>query len=316
MNAGLPGPVACVCGPTASGKSAVADLVASSMGCPVVSVDAMQVYRSMDIGTAKTPPAERRAELLMVDVAGFEEPYSAALFQRDARRCVDLSLETAGCAVLCGGTGLYLDAVIDEMDFPSGDATSGPRARYEAVAREQGPAALWALLRDRDPESAATVHPNNVRRVVRALELADQGESYAERTRHLRRRDPHYAARIWALVPEREALYARIDRRVDEMFAAGLVDEVRALDEAGIRRSATASQAIGYKEVLAALDGHCTLDEAREQVKRSTRRYAKRQLSWIRRDGRAAVIPMGEATVEQAATLVTDDLRRSLETGR
>ena len=316
MSERLPGPVACVCGPTASGKSAVADLVAASLGCPVVSVDAMQVYRSMDIGTAKTPPSKRGAELLMVDVADFDKPYSVALFQRDARACVDGSLARHGCAVLCGGTGLYLDAVIDEMDFPAGDTASASRARYEALAGEQGPQALWELLRRRDPKSAEAVHPHNVRRVVRALELADQGASYAERTRHLKRRDPHYDAAIWALVPEREALYARIDARVDEMFSQGLVDEVAALADAGIRDSATASQAIGYKEVLAALDGLCTLDEARESIKRSTRRYAKRQLSWIRRDGRATVVPMGETSPEQAAALIADQIRRSQATGR
>ncbi|MEY8436486.1 tRNA (adenosine(37)-N6)-dimethylallyltransferase MiaA [Atopobiaceae bacterium 24-176] len=316
MSERLPGPVACVCGPTASGKSAVADLVASSVGCPVVSVDAMQVYRSMDIGTAKTPASERAAELLMVDVAGFDEPYSVALFQRDARACVDRSLARHGCAVLCGGTGLYLDAVIDDMDFPAGDAASKSRARYEALANEQGPQALWDLLRQRDPKSAEAVHPHNVRRVVRALELADQGASYAERTRHLRRRKPRYDALIWALVPERDALYARIDARVDEMFSAGLVDEVKALADAGIRKSPTASQAIGYKEVLAALDGQCTLDEAKEAVKRSTRRYAKRQLSWIKRDGRATVIPMGETSPEQAAWIIEGQLRRSREARR
>lgn len=294
-------PVACVVGPTASGKSEVADLVAAGLRGEVVSVDSMQVYRGMSIGTAKADPASLRAPLHMIDVADVGEPYSVARFQREARACVDDVLGRGHVPVLCGGTGLYLDAVIDDMVFPEGEVEPSRRATYEAIARERGAEALHALLAERDPASARMIHPNNVRRVVRALELCDDGSSYEVRNRGLKRRQAHYEAHIWALVIEREVLYERIDRRVDEMFAAGLVDEVRALEGMGLRDSATASQAIGYREVLRHLDGDCDLAEAVRIVKRNTRHYAKRQLSWIRRDGRAHEVDVTGRSAEEAA---------------
>ena len=214
-----PGPVVCVVGPTASGKSALAELVAERLGGPVVSVDAMQVYRGMDVGTAKTPPRERRVPLLMVDVADPVEDYSVRLFQRDARACVDGLLAEGIVPVLAGGTGLYLNAVIDEMSFPAGERGGSSRGAYEALARERGPHALHALLSERDPASAGLIHPNTVRRVVRALELLDEGVSYAAHHEGLHERAAHYDARIWGLTMARERLYARIDARVDSMVA-------------------------------------------------------------------------------------------------
>lgn len=309
-------PVACIVGPTASGKSGLSELVALALGCPVVSVDSMQVYRGMDIATAKTPPAERRVPLWMVDVADPWEDYSAQRFQADARACVDRSLAEFGAAVLCGGTGLYLDAVIDEMDFPSGDKGGERRASYERMAEEQGADALWELLSERDPESAAGIHRNNVRRVVRALEMLDEGVSYAEQRSGLGRHVPHYDALIFALEMDRERLYARIDERVDLMFEQGLEQEMRGLAEAAeaatgrpLDRSRTSWQAIGAKELLAAFAGECTVEEARELMKRRSRRYAKRQLSWLRRDGRARVLDMDALTAEEACEIVVSAVR-------
>ena len=300
--------VACVVGPTASGKSAVSELVAVALGSAVVSVDAMQVYRGMDVGTAKTPPADRRAPLLMVDVADPLESYSVQLFQRDARRCVDALLAEGRVPVLAGGTGLYLNAVVDEMEFPAGERDDDRRRSYEAVALERGPRALHAMLSERDPESAALIHPNNVRRVARALEMLDDGVSYARHHEGLHARRPHYDARIWGLTMSRERLYARIDARVDEMVAAGLVDEVRSLAAHGLTADSTAGQAIGYKEVLEALSGACALDEAIEQVKLRSRRYAKRQLSWFRHDGRVRWLDLDELDAAGAARLIVDEL--------
>lgn len=298
------GRVVCVVGPTASGKSLVADLVAERLGSSVVSVDAMQVYRGMDVGTAKTSVAERRAPLLMVDVADPLENYSAQRFQAAARACVDELLEAGTVPVLCGGTGLYLDAVIDEMDFPSGEVGGEGRRAYERLLAERGADALHALLAERDPESAALIHPHNSRRVVRALELLDEGESYARKHEGLRAHVPHYDATIWGLTMARERLYERIDARVDEMVAAGLVDEVRGLAEAGLTTDVTAGQAIGYKEVLGALSGACTLEEAVETIKARSRRYAKRQLSWLRRDGRVRWLDLDAMGPEEAAEAV------------
>lgn len=303
-------PVVCVVGPTASGKSALAELVATRLGSSVVSVDAMQVYRGMDVGTAKTPVAERRRPLLMVDVVEPDEDYSVQRFQTDARACVDALLAEGLTPVLCGGTGLYLNAVIDEMAFPAGEKDGGVRERYERIAAEQGAEALHALLAERDPESAALIHPNNVRRVVRALEMSDEGVSYARHHEGLHERAAHYPARIWGLSWPREDLYARIDARVDQMVEAGLVEEVRALAGRGLTTDVTAGQAIGYKEMLDALSGRIGLGEAVELVKRRTRRYAKRQLSWFRHDGRVRWLEMGEVSLEEACERIVSDLER------
>ena len=298
------GPVVCIVGPTASGKSSLAERLAVTLGSAVVSVDAMQVYRGMDIGTAKTPVDERACELMMVDVCDVGDDYSVRLFQRDARACVDALLASERTPVLCGGTGLYLDAVIDEMDFPAGQTGSEARERYEAIARDEGALALHELLRGRDPRSAELIHPNNVRRVVRALEMLDEGVSYAAKHEGLRARRPHYDALLFGITMDRERLYQRIDARVDAMVEAGLVDEVRALAEGGLAETLTAMQAIGYKEVVAYLDGALTLDEAIDEVKRRSRRYAKRQLSWLRRDGRVRWLDYDRLDEDEAARIV------------
>ena len=298
------GPVVCIVGPTASGKSSLAERLAVTLGSAVVSVDAMQVYRGMDIGTAKTPVDERACELMMVDVCDVGDDYSVRLFQRDARACVDALLAEGRTPVLCGGTGLYLDAVIDEMDFPAGQTGSEARERYEAIARDEGALALHELLRGRDPKSAELIHPNNVRRVVRALEMLDEGVSYAAKHEGLRVRRPHYDALLFGITMDRERLYQRIDARVDAMVEAGLVDEVRALAEGGLAETLTAMQAIGYKEVVAYLDGALTLDEAIDEVKRRSRRYAKRQLSWLRRDGRVRWLDYDRLDEDEAARIV------------
>ena len=266
------GPVVCICGPTASGKSALADAVALEIGSDVISVDAMQVYRGMDIGTAKTPESERIVPLRMVDVAEPSEDYSVALFQHDARALVD-----------------------------------------ERLAADKGVEALWELLRTRDPDSAEEIHPNNVRRVVRALELLDEGTSYAAEHKGLKTRKPHYRALMWAIKRDRARLYERIDQRVDLMVDTGLVEEVQGLRERGLLASHTASQAIGYKEIVEALDGQTTLEEAVELIKRRSRRYAKRQLSWLRRDGRVRWLDIEALGLDGARDMVVGELRTQAE---
>ena len=305
-----PGPVVCVVGPTASGKSALAEEVAARLESSVVSVDAMQVYRGMDVGTAKTPPAERCVPLLMVDVVDPTEDYSVRLFQRDARSVVDGLLSAGRVPVLCGGTGLYLNAVIDDMEFPAGEKGCASRERYERLAAERGASALHALLAERDPESAALIHPNNVRRVVRALEMLDEGVSYARHHEGLHERAARYDARLWGLTMSRERLYRRIDERVDAMVDQGLLEEVRELASRGLTAELSAGQAIGYKELLAALAGETSLEEAVELVKRRTRRYAKRQLSWFRHDGRVRWIDLDETSLDQAASRIVEDAGR------
>lgn len=301
-------PVIAVVGPTASGKSAVADLVAEALGSEVVSADAMQVYRGMDIGTAKTPVSERRVPLLLVDVADPTEPYSAALYQRDSRRAIDRLRAEGRVPVLCGGTGLYVRAALDEMEFPRGEVDGAARQRYQDLAGKLGPEGVHALLAERDPESAALIHPHNVRRVVRALEMLDEGVSYARQSAGFSEPGEHYPSLQFALTMDRARLYARIDARVDAMMRAGLLDEVRGLMDAGAADALTSRQAIGYKELIDALEGRCTIGEAVDLIKLRSRRYAKRQLSWFRRDPRITWLDMDVLDADGAARLIVDAL--------
>ena len=297
----MSGRLICIVGPTASGKSELAEAVAERLGGEVVSIDAMQVYRGMDIGTAKTPPEQRRVKLHMVDVADVGEDYSVQRFQADARACIDGLAAHGTAPVLCGGTGLYLNAVIDEMVFPAGSRGTETRAAYEELANEIGPDALHARLAELDPDSAELIHPNNVRRVVRALELLDEGKSYATHHAGLHERAVHYPSAIYGLSWPREMLYARIEARVDSMLELGLIAEVEGLMARGLERDTTAGQAIGYKECMDYLEGVCTLEEAVATIKQRTRRYAKRQLSWFGHDGRVSWIDMESRTLESAA---------------
>ena len=245
----------------------------------------------------------------MVDVADIDEDYSVKLYQQDARACVDGLLDQGKAPVLCGGTGLYLNAVIDEMDFPTGEVVTSAARPTSASPPRRAPGPSCRSCANATPAVAELIHPNNVRRCVRALEMLDEGVSYAENNEGLRRHEAHYAARIWAISMPRELLYRRIDERVDRMFEDGLVDEVRRLSGRGLDCSHTAGQAIGYKEVLSALAGECSLDEARDLVKRRTRHYAKRQLSWLRRDGRARWVDVQEMGMERACDLIVSDAR-------
>jgi tRNA dimethylallyltransferase len=298
--------VLCIVGPTASGKSALADELACRLATSVISVDAMQVYRGMDIGTAKTPVSERRRPLLMVDVADIGDAYSAQLFQEEVRSCIDSLCSEGKLPILCGGTGLYLDATIDDMVFPKGDTSSETRKRYEKMAEDEGNEAIYALLESRDPASAELIHPNNVRRVIRALELLDEGKSYAVQHAGLHERAPWYNASIWGIAMDRERLYRRISVRVDQMLQDGLVDEVEGLVAAGFRDTLTAMQAIGYKEIVDYLEGSCTLPEATEEIKKRTRRYAKRQLSWFKRDGRVKWLDLDQMDTKGAADMIME----------
>lgn len=288
-----------VVGPTASGKTRLADALASHYGGEVVTADSMQVYRGMDIGTAKPAPAERSVNHHCLDIVEPGEPFSAALYQRIARSVIDRLIDEGSVPVVAGGTGLYVRAALDEMAFPSGDSTSVTRTRIEALAREIGPVALHERLRTLDPRSASLIHPNNVRRTIRALEMAEAGVSYADQAEGFSTRREHYSTAFLGLTMRRDALYARIDRRVEDMLSAGLLDEVRALLDRGFRDALTAAQAIGYKEFVGVLEGTLRLEDAVAAVKQATRRYAKRQLTWFRSDPRVRWIDVTDMSSRQ-----------------
>lgn len=299
-------PVVAITGPTATGKSAVADALAARLGTEVISADAMQVYRGMDIGTAKTPVSERRVPLRLVDIVDPCEPYSAALYQRDARREIDRMRAEGRIPVLCGGTGLYIRAALDDMRFPKGDVADERRSSYQKLADKLGADGLHRLLAERDPESAAVIHPHNVKRVVRALEMCDEGVSYAAQKEGFSEPRAVYPTHLFALTRDRSVLYARIDARVDEMMTQGLVDEVQRLIEEGARDALTSRQAIGYKEIIQAFDGELDMAEAVELIKKRSRRYAKRQLAWCRRDARMMWLGMDSLGIDGAVDAICE----------
>lgn len=298
-----------IVGPTAVGKSDVADRLAARLSSEVLSCDAMQIYRGMDIGTAKMAPDECTAPLRLVDIVEPGVVYSAALYQADARAHVERLLGSGRLPVFCGGTGLYLKAALDEMDFPSGELEDDRRAGYQDLAERIGEEALHALLAERDPESAAVIHPHNVRRVIRALEMHDDGISYAQQKSQFSVPREHYHALWFGLTRNREVLYKRINLRVDLMFEQGLVDEVRGLMDQGLGDALTSMQAIGYKEIIDALNGVISMDEARELIKTRSRRYAKRQLSWFKRDDRIVWFDMDEFMIDE----VVEDILHCIE---
>lgn len=298
-------PVICVVGPTASGKTALAQSLAEVFDGEVVSADSMQVYRGMDIGTGKLPLAQRRVVHHGFDLVDPGEPYSAALFQEYARTMFSAIDDRGKRTVLAGGTGFYVRAAIDAYDFPAGEQTDNPvREHYNALAASEGPLAVWNILEQKDPASAGIIPPADIKRVVRALELLDTGTTYAEQKSRLSSLAQAVPARFIGLAVDPTLLNERINARVDAMIEEGLVEEVKCLLRAGFRDGITAPQAIGYKEIVAALEGAITLPEAVEAIKLATRRYAKRQRTWFRKDERISWIcadsPDIDALTEQA----------------
>lgn len=278
--------IVCVVGPTASGKTGLAVELALELDGEVLSCDSMQIYRGMSIGAAAPTAAETRG--VPHHMLGFADPaedYSVSRFVQTAEPVLQDILRRGKTAVLCGGTGLYIDSLMAGRSFAPAPS-AGRRETLERMADEEGIEAVLAWLATFDPESAARLHPGNRRRILRAAEIyLETGETITEHDRRTRSQPPRYRG-VWLGLDfvEREDLYRRIDRRVDRMLADGLVEEVRALLASGVPRSATCLQAIGYKELIAFLDGEETLEQAREAVARGTRRYAKRQRTWFRRN--------------------------------
>ena len=278
--------IICIAGPTASGKTALAVELAKEYGGEVVSCDSMQVYKRMDIGTAK-PSLEERQGIPhhMIDVAEPWEDYSVSRYCQAATAAVEEILARGKTAIIAGGTGLYMDSLIRGNDFAPFPST-GVRERLEAEAEEKGVEPLFERLRAVDPEAAQRLHLSDRKRIIRALEVyLETGETI---TAHNRRTQtiPSRFAPVWLGLDfeSRAELYSRIDRRVDIMLEMGLVEEIRGLLASGIPEKCTAMQAIGYKEFTDALDGRCTVEQAADLVRQSSRRYAKRQLTWFRRN--------------------------------
>lgn len=281
----MPPQVVCVVGPTASGKTALGVWLAEQYNGEVVSCDSMQVYRRMDIGTAKPTPEEMRGvPHHMIDVADPEEDYSVERYRREATACVEDILARGRLPIVVGGTGLYLDGLLHGHDFAV--KSTGWREKLQARFDAEGIRPLWEALQEIDPESAIRLSPNDTKRVIRALEVwYETGQTISAHNAATRLLPPRYTAlKLGLSFENRPDLWARIDRRVDEMERQGLSGEVRALLESGVPASCTAMQAIGYKELAQAVAGGGDLTAALEEVKLRSRQYAKRQLTWFRRD--------------------------------
>jgi tRNA dimethylallyltransferase len=277
-----------VCGPTASGKTALAIALAQRLDGEIVSADSMQIYRGMDIGTAKPDEQERRAAVHhMIDVAEPGESFSAARYSAEASAVVDDILARGKTPIICGGTGLYINALISGNDFAKSGEESGVRTQLEEEYRLNGAEHMHNRLERVDPDSAARLHVNDVKRVIRALEVLEStGKTITEYNRLSKLVKPRYDAVFIGIAPfDRQVLYDRINNRVDRMLELGLEREVRDLYESG-RLSGTASQAIGYKEMLAYIRGEGTLLQAADMIKQKSRNYAKRQLTWFKADDR------------------------------
>ncbi|MBQ3542015.1 MAG: tRNA (adenosine(37)-N6)-dimethylallyltransferase MiaA [Oscillospiraceae bacterium] len=278
--------IICIAGPTASGKTALAVELAKLVGGEVVSCDSMQVYRRMDIGTAKPTKEEMQGvPHHMLDVAEPEEDFSVSRYCAMAAPIVEDILSRGKTAIIAGGTGLYMDSLIKGNDFAPFPST-GVRERLEAQADLEGLDAMRALLQSIDPEAADRIHDR--KRLIRALEVYyETGETITEHNRKTQQIPPRYTP-LWLGLDfsDRQALYDRINLRVDLMLQQGLTEEIRGLLDSGIPEKCTAMQAIGYKEFVAAIQGKCSIDMAAEEVKKASRHYAKRQLTWFRRNSK------------------------------
>lgn len=279
-------PLLVVVGPTASGKSKYAVEQALKLGGEIISGDSMQIYRKMDIGTAK-PTDEEKCGVPhhLIDIADITMPFSAAKFVSLAEAAIQDIVSRGRLPIIAGGTGLYIDTLISGTSLSATEEDETLRARLFAEAEEYGAEALHAKLRAIDPASADATHPNNLKRVVRALEIFYKtGETKTALDKKSRSAESKYAPHTVYLVPEqRENIYSRIDKRVDIMFETGLEAEVKALVEEGLRSTPTASQAIGYKEFYPYFDGFCDIEAVRQSICLNTRHYAKRQLTWFNR---------------------------------
>ena len=273
-------------GPTAVGKTALSIALAKALDTGIISADSMQVYKHMDIGSAKIMPDEMQGvEHALIDVYEPDEEFHVVQFQHDAKAAMERLWAQNKLPLVVGGTGFYIQALLYDIDFTTEDADTALRGKYERIAREQGVEALHDLLRSVDPQSAEDIPATNGTRVIRALEFYDKtGTTISAHNVAQRAKSSPYGFAYFVLTDKRERLYARIDARVDAMMEQGLLEEVRALKEMGYTRDMVSMQGLGYKELLAYLEGECSLDEAVYIIKRDTRHFAKRQLTWFKRE--------------------------------
>ena len=279
-------PLIVLTGPTAVGKTALSIALAKQVGCEIISADSMQVYKYMDIGSAKIMPQEMQGvEHYLVDVLKPEEEFHVVRFQQMAKEAMENIYAHGKIPLLVGGTGFYIQAVTRDIDFTEGEEDREYRSSLEQLAQSQGAETLHKMLQEIDPPSAASIHANNMKRVIRAVEFYHlNGYPISKHYQQESEKESPYNLAYFVLNDERSRLYERIDKRVDLMMEAGLVEEVRGLRKMGYDRSMVSMQGLGYKELLAWMDGEYSLEEAVRILKRDTRHFAKRQITWFKRE--------------------------------
>lgn len=279
-------PLIVLTGPTAAGKTELSIALAKKLNGAIISADSMQVYKYMNIGSAKIRPEEMQGiRHYLVDVLDPREEFHVARFQQMAKEALEEIYRNGQLPIVVGGTGFYIQALLKDIDFDESSGELPCRKELEETARREGGAVLYERLKQVDPEAAEAIHPNNVKRVIRALEFYQEtGQPISLHNKEQKEKQPPYTYAYFVLNDDRARLYERIDRRVDRMVEQGLVEEVRWLKEHGYDRSLVSMQGLGYKELFPYLDGTCSLEEAVEIIKRDTRHFAKRQITWFKRE--------------------------------
>lgn len=279
-------PLIILTGPTAVGKTKASIGLAKAIGGEIISADSMQVYRQMDIGSAKITEEEMDGiPHYLIDVLEPEEEFHVVRFQQMAKAAMEDIYSRGNIPIIVGGTGFYIQALLYDIDFTEKEGDNSYREKLEALAKEKGAAYLHGQLAAVDPKAAEEIHANNVKRVIRALEFYKQtGQKISEHNERERQKESPYRFCYFVLNDRRECLYERIDKRVDQMIQNGLVQEVRALKERGCTKQMVSMQGLGYKEIFTYLEGDCSLEEAVYIIKRDTRHFAKRQLTWFKRE--------------------------------
>ena len=307
-------PLIILSGPTAVGKTALSIELAKRVNGAIISADSMQVYKYMDIGSAKIMPEEMDGiKHYLIDELNPEDEFNIVVFQQKAKAALEEIYANGQIPIIAGGTGFYIQALLYDIDFDNQDCNNEFRAELEQIAKEQGNEVLHDKLREIDPVSAEKIHANNVKRVIRALEFYHlTGKPISEHNEAEQQKESPYNFAYFVLTDDRANLYKRIDMRVDIMLEHGLVEEVQKLKDMGYHRDMVSMQGLGYKEILDYLDGKCTLEEAIYILKRETRHFAKRQLTWFRRE--KDVIWMDKQTYDYNEAAILEDMCRILHT--
>lgn len=306
-------PLIILTGPTAVGKTKASIGLAKAIGGEIISADSMQVYKDMDIGSAKIRPEEMEGvPHYLVDVLEPTEEFHVVRFQQMAKQAMEQIYANGHIPIVVGGTGFYIQALLYDIDFTENDGDYEYREQLESYAKVHGAEALHEKLREVDPASADTIHANNVKRVIRALEFYQQtGTQISEHNEKEREKDSPYDFRYFVLTDDRKNLYDRINRRVDQMVDEGLLAEVKALKEKGYTKDMVSMQGLGYKEILEYLDGEISMEEAIYKIKRDTRHFAKRQLTWFKRE--REVIWIDKQACNYDETIILNTMRKHME---